>query len=250
MSATAAPAPDRSDFRTVTMGGVSIGVVTGVAVVLLGAAARCPPSPARSSWRRSPGSPSPSRSPPSRAARSPSSSRRSASSPSPARDSGSDGRRAPLARPSPGRRWVAAHAGAGMGRVLRGALGRRTARYPVQQSPADARRGRATLGPYALAGVALGLSTDLATQEVAAQWSLGGGVEWRPLGWLALGTEVRYRLEDRGPRGFWNPRSDARRGVSAVLGVSVGGGRRGGGRGRGGYGGPPELPPAAPPTTI
>src|SRR5207237_883093 len=224
---------------------------------------------------RSPGSrASPSRSPPPRAARSPSSSRRSASSPSPARDSGSDGRRAPLARPSPGRRWVAAHAGAGMGRVLRGTLGRRTGRYPVHQSPHDARlgrwyngnradvyefrtsspvggpfshgfgasvlvndslgrrrtfyglgyelqawRGRATLGPYALAGVALGLSTDPATQELAAQWSLGGGVEWRPLGWLALGTEIRYRLEDRGPRGFWNPRSDARTGVRAVFGV-------------------------------
>src|SRR5207244_1695768 len=39
-------------------------------------------------------------------------------------------------------------------------------------------------------------------------------------------------------------------GVSAVFGVSVGGGRREGGRGRGGYGGPPELPPPAPPTTI
>ena len=40
MSATAAPAPDRSDFRTVTMGGVLIGVVTGVAVVLVVAASR------------------------------------------------------------------------------------------------------------------------------------------------------------------------------------------------------------------
>jgi len=40
MSATAAPAPDRSDFRTVTLGGVLIGVVTGVAVVLVVAASR------------------------------------------------------------------------------------------------------------------------------------------------------------------------------------------------------------------
>jgi len=40
MSATAAPAPDRSDFRTVTMGGVLIGVVTRVAVVLVVAASR------------------------------------------------------------------------------------------------------------------------------------------------------------------------------------------------------------------
>jgi len=40
MSATAAPAPDRSDFRTVTMGGALVGVVTGVAVVLVVAASR------------------------------------------------------------------------------------------------------------------------------------------------------------------------------------------------------------------
>src|SRR5205807_3156609 len=40
MSATAAPAPDRSDFRTVTMGGALVGVVTSVAVVLVVAASR------------------------------------------------------------------------------------------------------------------------------------------------------------------------------------------------------------------
>src|SRR5207244_7299709 len=119
----------------------------------------------------------------------------------------------------------------------------------------QAGRGRTTLGPYGLAGVGLGLSTDAGTQELAAQWSVGGGVEWRPLAWLALGAEVRYRLEDRGPRGFWNPRDDARSGVSAVLGVSLGGGGgggaggRAGGRGGGEYGAPPERPPPAPPAT-
>src|SRR3989440_12499038 len=41
MSATAAPAPlDRSDFRTVTVGGALVGLVTGVAVVLVVAASR------------------------------------------------------------------------------------------------------------------------------------------------------------------------------------------------------------------
>ena len=139
--------------------------------------------------------------------------------------------------------------GFGASVLVNDSLGRRRAFYGLGYE-VQAWRGRATLGPYALAGVALGLSTDPGTQELAAQWSVGGGVEWRPLGWLAVGTEVRYRLEDRGPRGFWNPRSDARTGVSAVFGVSVGGGRREGGRGRGGYGGPPELPPPAPPTTI
>ncbi len=41
MSATAAtPAQDRSDFRTVTLGGALVGLVTGVAVVLVVAASR------------------------------------------------------------------------------------------------------------------------------------------------------------------------------------------------------------------
>src|SRR5256885_9139000 len=40
MSATAAPAQDRSDFRTVTTGGALVGLVTGVAVVLFVAVSR------------------------------------------------------------------------------------------------------------------------------------------------------------------------------------------------------------------
>jgi len=143
--------------------------------------------------------------------------------------------------------------GFGASVLVNDSLGRRRAFYGLGYE-VQAWRGRATLGPYALAGLALGLSTDPATQELAAQWSVGGGVEWRPLGWLALGTELRYRLEDRGPRGFWNPRSDARRGVSAVLGISVRGGGGGGGRERGrrgdGYVGPPELAAPLPPATI
>ena len=145
--------------------------------------------------------------------------------------------------------------GFGASVLVNDSLGRRRAFYGLGYE-VQAWRGRATLGPYALAGLALGLSTDPATQELAAQWSVGGGVEWRPLGWLALGTELRYRLEDRGPRGFWNPRSDARRGVSAVFGISVRGGGGGGGGGRergrreGGYVGPPELPSPLPPATI
>jgi hypothetical protein len=141
--------------------------------------------------------------------------------------------------------------GFGASVLVNDSLGRRRAFYGLGYE-VQAWRGRATLGPYALAGLALGLSTDPATQELAVQWSFGGGVEWRPLGWLALGAELRYRLEDRGPRGFWNPRSDARRGVSAVFGISVGGGGGGPERGRrgGGYGGPPELPPPLPPATF
>jgi len=40
MSATATAAQDRSDFRTVTVGGALVGLVTGVAVVLVVAASR------------------------------------------------------------------------------------------------------------------------------------------------------------------------------------------------------------------
>jgi len=139
--------------------------------------------------------------------------------------------------------------GFGLALLVNDTLGRRRAFYGLGYEM-QAGRDRATLGPYALAGLALGLSTDTSTQELAAQWTLGGGLEWRPLSWLALGGELRYRLEDRGPRGFWNPRHDARSGVSATLGVSFGLGRGPGGRGGRGNGPPPDLPPPLPPVTI
>src|SRR5207302_5536376 len=86
---------------------------------------------------------------------------------------------------------------------------------------------RAALAPYGVLGVELGLSTDTARQAVAALWSLGVGLEWRPLSFFAVGGEARYRLEARGPHGFWRPR-DARRGLGVSFGASlgVGGGRR------------------------
>ncbi len=139
--------------------------------------------------------------------------------------------------------------GFGVSLLVSDTLGRRRAFYGLGYE-VQAWRGRATLGPYALAGLALGLSTDTSTQDLAVEWSVGGGLEWRPLSWLAVGSEVRYRLEDRGPRGFWNPRGDARKGASAALGISIGLGNGERARGKGGYGAPPELPPPAPPTTI
>lgn len=145
--------------------------------------------------------------------------------------------------------------GFGLSMLVNDTLGRRRAFYGVGWE-VQGWRGRGTLGPYALAGLALGLSTDTSTQELAAQWSFGGGVEWRPISWFAVGTEVRYRLEDRGPRGLWNLRGDARRGASAALGVSIGLGRgmrtrsAGGGAGGGGGGTTLSLPLPAPPTTI
>jgi len=139
--------------------------------------------------------------------------------------------------------------GFGLTLLVNDTLGRRRAFYGLGYEM-QAGRGRATLGPYALAGLALGLSTDTSTQELAAQWTVGGGLEWRPLSWLALGGELRYRLEDRGPSGFWNPRRDARTGVSAALGVWFGLGTRAAGSRGSGNGAPPELPPPLPPVTI
>jgi len=144
--------------------------------------------------------------------------------------------------------------GFGVSVLVNDSLGRRRAFYGLGYE-VQALRGRSAVSVYPLAALALGLSTDPESQDLAAMWSVGAGVDWRPLGWFALGSELRYRLEDRGPRGFWNPRSDARRGVSATIGVSLGLGKRNGGRGGGGagpYGGPPppELPPPRPPATF
>ena len=139
--------------------------------------------------------------------------------------------------------------GFGVSLLVNDTLGRRRAFYGLGYE-IQAWRGRATLGPYALAGLALGLSTDTSTQALAALWSLGGGLEWRPVAWLALGGEVRYRVEDRGPRGFWNPRPDARKGASAVVGVSLGLGRRETGGPSGGPPPLPRLPPNEAPATI
>ena len=82
-------------------------------------------------------------------------------------------------------------------------------------------RRRSKLGPYALAGVSLGVSTDTSSQELATLWTLGGGVEWRPIPWAALGLETVYRLQDVGPRGFWRPAANSRDGIAAAVGLSV-----------------------------
>ena len=119
-------------------------------------------------------------------------------------------------------------------------------------------RGTSALVPYALLGAALGLSTDTATQEVGILWNVGGGVAWRPFAGFALEAETRYRVEDRGPRGFWRAGTDARRGIGVALGISIGSARRkrtaasgGGGGGGGGVGGGEGTAPVAqPPTTF
>jgi NlpC/P60 family protein len=82
-------------------------------------------------------------------------------------------------------------------------------------------RRRSKLGPYALTGVSLGISTDTTVQELAALWTIGAGIEWRPIPWAAVGVEGVYHLQDVGPRGFWHTTSNTRDGIAGAIGVSL-----------------------------
>jgi len=134
--------------------------------------------------------------------------------------------------------------------MLHDSLGRHHAFYGAGWQ-LHAFRRRSAVGPYALAGVSLGVSTDTSSQELAALWTLGGGVEWRPIRWAALGLETVYRLQDVGPRGFWRTSANSRDGIAASIGVSVTIGRAVDRR----WPGPqrsaaPTVPPPLPPLMI
>jgi len=131
--------------------------------------------------------------------------------------------------------------------LVHDSLGRRRAFYGAGWELSLFRR-RTTVGPYLVTGVNLGLSTDTSTQALAALWSVGTGVEWRPIPWFALSLEGRYRLEDRGPRGFWRTAASSRDGVSMALGMSLtlGTGGGGGGGTRSPTGGARLPPPSVP----
>lgn len=124
--------------------------------------------------------------------------------------------------------------------VVHEVLGRRRAFYGAGYDLMIFRPSRG-LGAYGLLGFALGLSTD-STHKLGAHWSFGGGMEWRPVEFAALGVEARYRVEDRGPRGFWNGGA-VQEGLSWAAGLSV---RWPFGGGRGGTGERPAEPAAAP----
>jgi len=103
--------------------------------------------------------------------------------------------------------------------------------------------------PYAIVGAALGVSTDTATQQLAILWNIGGGLDWRPVPVVSIGAELRYRLDDRGPRGFWRASPDARAGPSIAVGVALHiGAKKGGGETSGGEAVP--AVPVAPPEVI
>jgi hypothetical protein len=126
--------------------------------------------------------------------------------------------------------WIFSH-GLAAEVLIHDSLGRRRAFYGAGWE-LHAMRHRVgtkgtTLGPYAIAGIMLGLSTDTAEQAFAALWSAGAGLEWRPIEWLGLALEVRYRLQDVGPRGFWRYSVGVREGIGGALGVSIPIGKRG-----------------------
>jgi hypothetical protein len=108
----------------------------------------------------------------------------------------------------------------GLTALVNDRLGRRQAFYGVGWE-AHLFRGRYAFGPYGLVGVGLGLSTDTGPQSLAALWSVGGGLEWRPFDRFALGLEGRYRDEDRGVHGFWAKGGSPRKGFSLSLGVAI-----------------------------
>jgi len=128
--------------------------------------------------------------------------------------------------------------------LIHDSLGRHRAFYGAGWQ-LHAWRRRSTLSPYGIAGVSLGLSTDTAKQALAALWSVGAGLEWRPVSWAAFGIEAQYRLQDVGPRGFWRATPAARDGISGAIGfaLTVGSGiPRGAAR--------EQPPPPEPPHTI
>jgi len=113
-------------------------------------------------------------------------------------------------------------------------------------------RGRATIAPYGVLGAALGVATQPAGQGLAALWSAGAGLEWRPFSFIGLAVEERYRVSDRGPRGFWRP-GDPHKGWGTSLGLSVavGSGRRRSTRAAAGSDVPvSRANPAAPPLMV
>jgi hypothetical protein len=81
-------------------------------------------------------------------------------------------------------------------------------------------RGGAVLGPYAVLSGALGAESDTAGQRIAALWTAGLGLEWRPFRFFAIDAEERYRVSDRGPHGFWSPGAP-RKWWSTTLGISI-----------------------------
>lgn len=85
-----------------------------------------------------------------------------------------------------------------------------------------------------------GLAMRHGDRNVDAAWSAGAGYALRPLSFLSVGVEVRYRVEDRNVQGFWQLDPVDRRGVLVLARIAVGGGTPGP-TGRGGRGTVPRY---------
>jgi cell wall-associated NlpC family hydrolase len=133
--------------------------------------------------------------------------------------------------------------------VIHDSLGRNRAFYGLGWE-LQAFRHRQAFGPYLLIGTALGLSTDTSRQNLAALWSAGAGIEWRPISWVAVAVESRYQVQDVGPRGFWRTSSNARDGLGVAMAMSLGIGKRAWRSGGGGGGGPHASAPAPEPPAV
>lgn len=102
------------------------------------------------------------------------------------------------------------------------------------------RVGGFTQGPYAVGSVGMGMRhTD---GNLDALWSAGAGYAVRPLAFLRLGLEARYRVEDTGSRGFWQLQPNDRRGLMLQGGMAIHFGRAG--RAQPGWGTPGSPAPA------
>lgn len=90
-------------------------------------------------------------------------------------------------------------------------------------------------------GLYLVAASDLAMRHrdrnVDAAWSAGAGYAVRPLSFVSLALEARYRVEDRNVRGFWQLGPLDRRGLMLQARVALGSTGRGG-RGAPGSGRP------------
>lgn len=81
-------------------------------------------------------------------------------------------------------------------------------------------RGGSSIAVYGTVSGALGMDADTAHQALAALWTIGTGVEWRPLRILGMTVEERYRVIDRGPHGFWRPGTPLQ-GFGTALGITI-----------------------------
>ena len=104
--------------------------------------------------------------------------------------------------------------------------------------------GRRGGGLYLVGSLGMGVRHE--NGNVDALWSAGAGYGLRLLGFVQLGVEARYRVEDTSVRGFWRVGPGNRRGFSLDARLALGLPGGGGGRGQPQPTGPTYSPPSAP----